>query len=119
MYSARAEAGYSGRVKTHDEIRRLLREYERSALPQRQFAAQAGVAYSTFTHWLRRARAGDFDPPQPEWIEAALPPAPSSATERDRFQIELAPDLRLHLPVGVEPEVIVQLLQQLRSSCSR
>ena len=34
-------------MKTHDEIRRLLREFERSGLTQRQFAAQSGVAYST------------------------------------------------------------------------
>ena len=105
-------------MKAHEEIRRLLGEYERSGLTQRQFAAQAGVAYSTFTHWLRRARAGDFDPPQPEWIETLVSPVPNPANERDRFLIELAPDLRLHLPVDVEPEAIVQLLQQLRPSCS-
>lgn len=106
-------------MKAHDEIRRLLREYERSGLTQRQFAAQRGVAYSTFTHWLRRAREGDFGPPETEWIEAPLPPTPSPATEHDRYLLELAPDLRLHLPLGVEPEVIVHLLQKLRSSCSR
>ena len=104
-------------MKAHDEIRRLLREYERSGLTQRQFAARSGVAYSTFTHWLRRARAGDFGPPQPEWIEASVPATPSPTTERDRFLLELTPDLRLHLPV--EPETIVQLLQKLRPSCSR
>jgi len=106
-------------VKAHDEIRRLLRDYGRSGLTQRQFAARAGVAYSTLTLWLRRARAGDFDPPQPEWIEASVPPVPKPVTGHDRFLIELAPDLRLHLPVDVQPEVIVQLLQQLRPSCSR
>lgn len=106
-------------MKAHEEIRRLLREYERSGLTQRQFATGAGVALSTLTHWLRRARAGDFDPPRAEWIEASMPPAPGPAEERDRFLIELAPDLRLHLPLGVEPEVIVRLLQQLRPSCSR
>jgi len=105
-------------VKAHDEIRRLLREYERSGLTQRQFATHVGVAYSTFTHWLGRSRAGDFDLSQPEWVEASLPPASSPAGERDRFVIELAADLRLHLPADVKPELIVQLLQQLRPACS-
>lgn len=106
-------------MKPHDEIRRLLREFERSELTQRQFARQAGVAYSTLTHWLRRWRAGDFEHSEAEWIEARLEPAASPVSESDRFLLELSPDLRLHLPADVAPELVVQLLQELRPACSR
>jgi len=106
-------------VKSRDQIRRLLRDYQRSGLTQRQFAAQNGLPISTFTHWLRRARAGDFDRPQAQWIEARLPAAPEPATDPGRFLLEFGPDLRLHLPGDVQPDLIVQLLRQLRSSCSR
>lgn len=106
-------------MKAHNEIRRLLREFERSELTQRQFAMQAGVAYSTFTHWLRRSRAGDFYHRQTEWLEARLEPAASLVSEPDCFLLELSPELRLHLPGSTAPEVIIRLLQELRPACSR
>ena len=106
-------------MKAHKEIRRLLRRYERSGLTQRKFAMQSGVAYSTFTHWLRRSRAGDFGGDDAGWIEAPLQAAAVPASERDRFLLELSPQMRLHLPATVAPEVIVHILRELRPACSR
>ena len=106
-------------MKAHDEIRRLLRGYERSGLTQRRFAEQAGVAYSTFTYWLRRWRAGDFGRDEVKWIEAPLQAAAAPDSDRERYLLELSPQLRLHLPATVAPEVLVRILKELHPACSR
>ena len=72
----------------------IVAAYQRSVLTQREFAAQAGIGYSTLTLWLRHAATA----------KAAEPPAfvpvpnlfPAAAA---------APAYRLQFPRGVIVEV--------------
>src|SRR5271170_767685 len=48
----------SSRVRKHSTLahrEKILQAYERSQLPQKEFAAQAGIGVSTLATWLRKA----------------------------------------------------------------
>ena len=102
-----------------DTIRQLLDQYEESGLTQRDFAAQNGLAYSTFTSWLRKARVGASGPSAPQWIEASLlhrQPGPSS---EPAFVLEWPQGLKLRVPVGFDGADLGRLLDRIDLSCLR
>lgn len=101
-------------------IQRLLQQYDDSDLTQRAFAVQAGVAYSTFTSWLRKFRADDFPDPPPAWIEA--PPAPSGvggAESGSDIVVEWPNGLRLHVRPGFDSGDVARLMELSAGLCSR
>ena len=100
-------------------IRQLLDQYEVSGVTQREFAARSGVAYSTFTSWLRKARALASVAPSPQWIEAppvCQTPGPAS---NGGFVLEWPQGLRLRVPVGFDDADLGRLLERIATSCLR
>ena len=106
----------------------LLADYDRSGLSQAAFARRAGVAYTTFAHWVqRRARegAGATPPPcppaarvAPRFVELHLPaqaaaptPAPAQGAE---LSVILPCGLRLHGPL-TQPAALAALVRALRA----
>jgi hypothetical protein len=106
-------------VKDPQEIHRLLQEYEASALTQREFAVQAGVAFSTFTYWLRKFRAGAFQDLQPKWIEAPALASQGPAESGADFVLEWPNGVRLHLARGFDQDDAARLMELAAHSCSR
>ena len=73
---------------------KIVAAYQRSLLTQREFAAQAGIGYSTLTLWLRRAATAKVaDPPAFVPVPNLFPAAAA------------APAYRLQFPRGVIVEV--------------
>jgi len=78
-----------GRMRTSPEQRRaLMHEFDRGSMTARQFAAYAGIKYSTFSNWLaaRRKAASTSDvkddAPNPDrirrWLDVVIiPPRPT------------------------------------------
>ena len=72
---------------------KILAAYQRSRLPQKDFAAQAGIGHSTLTMWLRKAAAKDC-------VTSTFVPVPNL------FSVGSAsPGYRLQFPRGVIVEV--------------
>jgi len=100
-----------------DTIRKLLDQYEQSGLTQRAFASQAGVAYSTFTSWLRKARASAVEGQSSQWIEASpLSMTPNASTA---FVLEWPAGPTLRIGRGVDPEQADHVINLLARLCSR
>ncbi len=95
-----------------DELARLLDEYQRSGLTQRQYAERLGVGYSTFTLWLRKARqlsTSDFSPPNVEFVPVQTPLSFGSPS----YQLRWPGGLCLELARGFDPAEVRQLLSLL------
>jgi transposase-like protein len=96
---------------TQAQRARILQDYHRSELPQREFAAQAGIGLSTLQFWLRNA-ANRASAPRPRFIEVPNPLslAPAAST----YRVHLAGGMQLEVGSGFRPEELTTLLQVLR-----
>lgn len=105
-------------MRDHGEIQRLLSDFDRSGMTQREFADQSVVAYSTFTSWLAKRRRGDFETATPDWVEApALPMNPTTGKSSD-LVLEWPSGLRLHLGAGFDNGEADRVMELVESRCS-
>ena len=88
---------------------RLLAQYRRSGLTQKQFAAQAGIGYSTLTLWLRKAATARKASP------SALVTVPNllSATATVAYRLRFAGGLSVEVAPGFRTEELASLLQMV------
>ena len=86
---------------------RLLARYRRSGLTQRQFAAKAGIGYSTLTLWLRKA-APTSKPSKSVFV--AVPNLLSSTTA-PAFRLRLSGGVSVEVAPGFRPEELAALLE--------
>jgi transposase-like protein len=91
---------------------KILAAYHKSGLPQKQFAAQAGIGHSTLTLWLRNAAAPANDAAKPAFIPVPnfLPPSPAAA-----YRLQFPHGLVLEVPPGFASQELSTLLQLLRA----
>jgi len=89
----------------------VLQNYRRSALPQREFAAQAGVGLSTLQLWLRKAARR---PPVPAGRFVEVPNLLPDAPDRPAYRLHLAGGAQLEIGPGFEPAELARLLRVLR-----
>jgi hypothetical protein len=89
---------------------RILQDYRRSELPQREFAAQAGIGLSTLQFWLRNASRASA--PRPRFIQ--VPNPLSSAAVGSTYRVHLAGGMQLEVGSGFRPEELTTLLRVLR-----
>jgi hypothetical protein len=90
---------------------RILQDYRRSELPQREFAAQAGIGLSTLQFWLRK-EASRASAARPRFIE--VPNLLSSAPAGSTYRLHLAGGMQLEVGSGFRPEELTTLLRVLR-----
>jgi transposase-like protein len=91
---------------------KLLAAYGRSGLTQKEFAAQAGVGYSTLTAWLGKAAAARLA--HPEGGPASFIPVPNLLSAPDpmpAYRIELPGGVMLAVARGFQAEELQALLQ--------
>jgi len=96
---------------TPTQRNRILAAYRRSQLPQREFAAQAGIGLSTLQLWLRKAGA----PP----AGTAFVPVPNllaQAAAAAVYRLHLAGGVILEVGSGFQSEEVAALLQLLPAS---
>src|SRR6266498_2669621 len=90
---------------TEVERRKLLEEYRRSDLTQKDFAAEAGIGLSTFHAWLRRdqssGKAGGAQ-------FVSLPGLPAAAAA-PMYRLELPSRVVLEIPSGFRAEELARL----------
>jgi transposase-like protein len=102
------------RVRRHHtpaQRNKILTAYQRSPLTQKEFAAQAGVGYSTLTLWLSQAATVKNAGP------AAFVPVPnlfSAATPRSAYRIEFPRGVIVEVASGFPSEELGALLQQVQ-----
>ena len=90
---------------------RILQDYRRSELPQRDFAAQVGIGLSTLQLWLRKATSRASSP-APRFIEVSNPLSWASAGST--YRVHLAGGMQLEVGSGFGPEELTTLLRVLR-----
>ena len=98
------------RVRRHHtpaQTDRLLAQYRRSGLTQRQFAAKAGIGYSTLTLWLRKATSAS-KPPKSTFV--AVPNLLSTPTA-PAYRLRFSGGLSVEVASGFRSEELASLLQ--------
>jgi hypothetical protein len=90
---------------------KILRAYQRSALTQKQFAAQAGIGLSTLQWWLRKAEAKPLEESGFVAVPNLLPAHPAAAT----YRIQWPGGLSLEVRAGFADRELAALLQRLQS----
>jgi len=103
--------------RTPEEIERLVHEFGKSGLTQRQYAEQLGVALSTLTRWLREGGKRVPGPrvAKPKFIEVDMD-AVSPRAAHGVYQIDLPGGVRLRAEGAWQPEQVRQLLNILQRS---
>ena len=101
---------------TPGQREKILGDYHRSGLPQRDFALQAGISVSALQLWLRKAAAAPGTPPGsfiavPNLLAPAAPPAV--------YRLHLGGGLMLEIGPGFRSEELAALLALLPALCSR
>ena len=81
------------------EVRGILAQFHASALSQREFAKQEGVALSTLTYWLRRERLEREIAGSTALVAVAEAPSPSGGS----FILGVG-ELRIEVPRDVSVE---------------
>jgi len=86
----------------------ILTAYRRSQLTQKEFAAQAGIGWSTLTSWLRKAA-----PANPSGA-AAFVPVPnlfSAAAPRSAYRLQFPAGMIVEVATGFQAAELGALLQ--------
>jgi transposase-like protein len=86
---------------------RLLAQYRRSGLTQRQFAAKAGIGYSTLTLWLRKAGPAS-KPPKSAFVAV---PNLLATTAAATYRLRFSGGLSVEVASGFRSEELAALLQ--------
>jgi transposase-like protein len=86
---------------------RLLAQYRRSGLTQRQFAAKAGIGYSTLTLWLRRAATAS----KPSKSAFVAVPNLLSTPATTAYRLRFSGGLSVEVASGFQSEELAALLQ--------
>jgi hypothetical protein len=94
------------------ERRGIIESYLGSELPQKEFAAKAGIGVSTLQYWLRKS-PHKLKPAEPEFVEVPLPPMVPSA--RPGYRLHFSKGHLLEIPTGFRPEEVQQLWQILQT----
>lgn len=110
-------------MRKRDERRKfwtaLIGRFERSGRSRKEFAAEAGVGLPIFQYWLYKLRreCGATDV-QPRPAEVRLVPVTLRPPVRDRvarIEVRMA-DVRLMVPVGVDPRYVTDLATAFRQA---
>jgi transposase-like protein len=92
---------------------KILAAYQRSRLPQKDFAAQAGVGHSTLTLWLRKAAATKIGGPS---SFVPMPNLFSTAIAAPAYRLRFPQGHVVEVAAGFESaelDALLQLVQRL------
>lgn len=94
------------------------RSWRASGQSQRNYCAQAGLSYSSFDHWRRRARdvaseAVSSASPRTAQRKLTLVPANVATTADSSIELTSPSGWRITLPGTLGKDTIAQLLSQL------
>ena len=100
---------------TAAERREFVSLYRKSGLTQSEFARQHQLNICTLHQWIHRANKLTTPAPEPLFKEVLLPPPPP--TPGWAAEIIVGNDLTLRLGSQFSPQLIIQVIRQLRRSC--
>jgi hypothetical protein len=99
----------NGKRHTSAQREKILTAYRRSALPQREFCAQAGIGLSTLQLWLRKnARTAS---PTSEFVE--IPNLVAAPRANAVYRLHLRNGMIVEIGSGFQAEEVSALLQLL------
>jgi len=90
---------------------RILAAYQQSRLPQKDFAARAGIGQSTLTLWLRQAAAKNSGP-------STFVPVPnlfSTAGAAAAYRLQFPRGVSVEVSAGFRSEELGALLQLIQA----
>jgi len=103
--------------KTPAQRERILRAYQRSELPQRDFARKRGIGLSTLQLWLRKAAAGPSAESKGSFI--SIPNLLAQSASGAPYRLHLGGAMSLEIGSGFRSEELAALLALLPNVCSR
>jgi hypothetical protein len=98
------------RRRTHDEIDRLLRDYDSSGLSQAKFAQRNRVALTTLQWWLKRRREQRGNGSR---APALIPVTVRPGTGAVLIEVALVNGRELRVPIDTDPARLAMLVAAL------
>jgi len=96
--------------RTAVQRQRLLQDYGRSRMTQKEFAAQAGLSVSTLQAWLRKAAVR---PSAGDSVFVAVPNLLSASSAASAYRLQWPGGLSLEVRSGFSSQELAALLQLL------
>jgi transposase len=91
---------------TRDEWRRRIRDFDRSGLSARDYAAQIGVSAKSISRWRARFRGE----PKPTFVEVHATAAAGG------FEVELVSGRRVRVPEQFDDDALARLIAVLEGA---
>jgi transposase-like protein len=99
-----------GRHHSPAQRDRLVAQYRRSGLTQRQFAAKVGIGYSTLTLWLRKAAPAR----KPSKSGFVAVPNLLSSTTAPAYRLRFSGGISVEVASGFRSEELASLLEAVQ-----
>jgi hypothetical protein len=90
-------------------IQKILENYQRSGLSQREFAAREQLSLSSLQWWLRQAKRKGDPQERPQWLEVNVPVPTTTLKQGLSYQIAMNGGV-VSVPAGFDPKELKQLL---------
>jgi len=95
---------------TPEQRAKIIQNYHRAQLSQKEFAAQAGIGVTTLQSWLRKAASA----PSPQAKFLPVPNLLNAAPARSTYRLHLTGGMQLEVGSGFHPEELTTLLRVMR-----
>jgi hypothetical protein len=107
-----------GARKSRSEWASIVRAFERSGETHDAFCEERRLNLGSFRGWLYKLRRREQRPKDIQMVpvEVVATPVLERASTGEVF-VELGGELRVRVPVGVEPQYVAALVAELRRGC--
>jgi len=105
------------KVRSLEEWRSVIDQYERSGLSQKQFCTREGIRFGSFKAWLYRLKAldqQDGGESSPLFTPIGVSPEVSVPQESSPLILEVCGEMRIIVRSGFESETLSRLLNVVR-----
>ena len=104
-------------MRTAEEMRVVLENWENSGLSQRSFAVREGISYTTMQYWRRRLKVIDAEATADADDCRGFVPvevlAPESV-ETAKIELRIGDDLLLSIPTGLDSKELRRIVSVIR-----
>ena len=104
-------------MRTAEEMRVVLENWENSGLSQRSFAAREGISYTTMQYWRRRLKVIDAEATVDAEVCRGFVPvevlAPEAA-EAPKIELRIGDDFSLSIPRGFDAKELRRIVSVIR-----
>lgn len=99
-------------MRTAEEMRGVLENWESSGLTQKAFGEREGVSVTTLQYWRRRLKEIDGESEAPAFGPVRV--VPDGSVSEDRFELRIGGSVSITVPPRFDAEALRRLVSAVR-----